>query len=211
MKKIVLTGGSGHCKVIIETLKELNIYDEIFITDENLVPGTKVLGCEVVGNDDCLQRLFDEGVTDAFVTVGSIKTTVIRRKLAEKIQTIGFHVPVIIDNTAVVASSAKIGKGTYIGKKTVVNADCRIGDYSIINTAAVMEHECVCGDFCHVSIGTICCGNVTLGNDVFVGANSTVIQGVSIGMNSVIGAGSIVLSNAPKNSNIVRIFWGGGE
>ncbi|MCR5397706.1 MAG: NeuD/PglB/VioB family sugar acetyltransferase [Lachnospiraceae bacterium] len=212
MKKIVLAGGSGHCKVIIETLKELNIYDEIFITDENLVPGTKVLGCEVVGNDDCLQRLFDEGVTDAFVTVGSIKTTAIRRKLAEKIQTIGFHVPVIIDNTAVVASSAKIGKGTYIGKKAVINADCIIGNYSIINTAAVMEHECTCGDFCHVSIGAVCCGKVCLGNDVFVGTNATVIQKVSIPSNTIVGAGSLIL-NSIKEPGIYggKVDFGNGK
>ena len=193
MKRIVLAGGSGHCKVIIETLKELNIYDEILITDASLMPGTKILGCEVVGNDDSLQRLFDEGVTDAFVAVGSIKTTLVRRKIAEKIESIGFHEPVIIDNTAVVASSAKIGKGTYIGKNAVVNADCKIGNYSIINTAAIMEHECVCGDFCHVSIGAVCCGNVCLGNDVFVGANSTVIQKVSLPSNTIVGAGSLIM------------------
>lgn len=203
MKKIVLAGGSGHCKVIIETLKELNIYDEIFITDASLTPGTKVLGCEVVGDDDSLQRLFDDGVTDAFVTIGSIKTTSIRRKVAEKIRTIGFNEPVVIDRTAIVASSAQIGRGTYIGKKAVINADCKIGNYSIINTAAVMEHECVCGDFCHVSIGAICCGNVILGNDVFVGANATVIQGRTVAAKAVIGAGVVVRNDIEKAGVIV--------
>lgn len=203
MRKIVLVGGGGHCKVIIETLKELNIYDEIVITDADLTPGTKVLGCEVVGNDDCLQHLYDEGTTDAFITVGSIKSTVVRRKVADKIKAIGFNEPVIIDKTAIVAGSAQIGKGTYIGKKTVINADCKIGNHSIINTVAVMEHECVCGDFCHVSIGAICCGNVSLGNDVFVGANATIIQGLNVVDGTIVGAGVVVRKDIEKARIII--------
>ncbi len=198
MKRIVLVGGGGHCKVVIESLKELNIYDEILITDPDLPAGTEIMDCKVVGDDSLLQTLYNDGVTDAFVTVGSIKTTKIRRRIAEKVQAIGFFEPVIIDATAVVAASAHIGSGTYIGKKSVVNADCVIGDHSIINTASVMEHESCCGEFCHVSIGAICCGNVKLGNDVFVGANSTIIQGISVVDNTVVGAGVVVRKKIEK-------------
>ncbi len=202
MKRIVLVGGGGHCKVVIDTLKELNSYDEIVITDLFLSKGTDVLGCKVVGDDDCLQTLFDDGVTDAFITLGSIKSTNARRKVAKRIQDIGFGEPVIIDASAVVASSADVGKGVYIGKKAVVNADCKIGDYAILNTASVMEHECVCGEFCHVSIGAICCGGVCMGNDVFIGANATVIQGISIVDNTIVGAGAVVRKNI-KEARIV--------
>lgn len=199
-KKIVLIGGGGHCKSVIDTLLRNKEYNEIVITDFDIPTGTRIFGCEVVGNDDLLPELLQNGITDAFITVGSIKSTALRRKLYSMACEMGFNIVNVIDKSAVVSEYCKLGKGIFIGKNAVINSDAFIGDCAIINTGAIIEHECKVGDFTHVSVGAALCGNVTVGNDSMIGAGTTVIQGITIGNNTIIGAGSTVIKNVDDNS-----------
>lgn len=199
-KKIVLIGGGGHCKSVLDTLLRNKEYDEIVITDHDITAGTKIFGCDVVGNDDLLPGLLQNGFTDAFITVGSIKSTALRRKLYSMACDIGFNIVNVIDDSAVVSEYCKLGKGIFIGKIAVINADAIIGDCAIINMGAIVEHECHVGDFSHVSVGTKMCGNVSVGNDSMIGAGTTVIQGITIGSRVVIGAGSTVIRSVEDDS-----------
>lgn len=201
--KLVLVGGGGHCKSVLDAAIRANYFSEIVITDCSIPVNTKILGCKVVGNDEVLPKLFEKGFKWAFITIGSIKATDIRRSVFLKTQKIGFCFPTIIDPSAVVSASALIGKGVYIGKNTIVNADVVINDMVIINTAAIIEHDCKIGDFTHIAVGATVCGGTEIESDVFVGANATIVQGVKIGMKSVVGAGSIVLDNVPEYSRVV--------
>ncbi len=197
--KLVLLGAGGHCKSVLDAALCSNQFSEIVITDPVTLVGTKVLGCKVVGTDEVLPKLFNEGFTQAFITVGSIQNSAVRRKLVCLATKIGFTFPVIIDPSAVISRFAKIGEGTFIGKNTVVNAGTKIGKHCIINTGAILEHDCSVGAYSHVSVGSILCGGVTLGSGVFVGAGSTVIQLTTISDNAIIGAHSIVLENVGEN------------
>ena len=203
--KIVLIGGGGHCKSVLDTLLRNNEYDEIVITDNAIPVDTKIMGCRVAGNDDVLLKLLTDGFADAFITVGSIKSTKVRRILFEKAIKLGFKMPNVIDKSAVVSNSSKLGKGIFIGKCAVVNADSTVGDAAIINTSSVIEHECIIGSFTHISVGAKLCGNVKVGNDSLVGAGSVVIQGVELGNNVIIGAGSTVLKSIEDDSTRVGV------
>ena len=194
-RKIVLIGGGGHCKSVLDTLLRNNEHDEIVITYNDIPVGTEIMGCKVAGNDDVLPELLKAGFSEAFITVGSIKSTKLRHILFDKASAVGFDMVNIIDISAVVSEYASLGKGIFIGKNSVVNADAVIGDAAIINTASVIEHECRIGDFTHVSVGAKLCGNVRVGNDSLIGAGSVVIQGVEIGNSVIIGAGSTVIDN----------------
>jgi len=202
-KKIVLIGGGGHCKSVLDSLLRNSEYDEIVITDNDIPVDSTIMGCRVAGNDDVLSDLLASGFTDAFITVGSIKSTKVRHILFEKAESIGFNMVNIIDKSAVVSEYAKLGKGIFIGKCTIVNADATIGDEAIINTNSVIEHECAVGSFTHISVGAKLCGNVKIGNDSLIGAGSVVIQGIEIGNNVIIGAGSTVIDNV--NDNTTRV------
>jgi sugar O-acyltransferase (sialic acid O-acetyltransferase NeuD family) len=199
-KKIVLIGGGGHCKSVLDSLLKEKKYDEIVITDHDITVGSEIFGCKVVGNDDILPQLLKEGFSDAFITVGSIKSTALRRKLYKIAIDAGFNIVNIIDSAAVVSDHCRLGYGIFIGKNAVINADAQIGDCAIINTGAIIEHECTLGDFTHISVGANLCGNVCVGEDSLVGAGATVIQGVHIGSNVIIGAGSTVINDVEDNS-----------
>lgn len=196
-KKIVLLGGGGHCKSVLDCLLSLKEYDRIGIVDRN--KSASVLGVAVIGTDDDLLELKEEGWTDAFITVGSIGTTSIRRKLYERIKSIGFVVPTIIAPSADIARGVTIKEGTFVGKRVVINTGSSIGFCAIINTAATIEHECTIGDFSHISSGDTLCGQVTVGANSHVGAGSIIRQGITVGRSSLIGIGSIVVKDIPDD------------
>lgn len=197
-KKLLLIGGGGHCGAVADTLLSLNAFDEIGIIDND--SDKCKCGIRVVGNDDDLPKLFAEGWNFAFICVGSIGDTYLRRKLYSNAKELGFAFPVIIDKTAAVSFSAKIAEGTYIGKLVVVNNDANIGTCCIINSGSVIEHNCKIGDFVHIAPGAVLCGEVKIGNDTHIGTGSCVRQQISVGSNSLIGIGSVVVKDVPENS-----------
>ena len=193
MSKLVLIGGGGHCKSVLDSALAMNKYTEIVITDPDIEPGTDIFGCIVAGNDDILQELLDAGFEDAFITVGSIKSCELRVRLSKRAEQLGFHFPVIVDPSAIISNNTRIGDGSFVGKNVVVNSDAIVGKHCIINSGAIIEHDCSVGDFCHVSVGSIICGGVSIGNESFIGAGTTIVNGLKIGDNVMIGAGSLVL------------------
>lgn len=202
-RRLVLIGGGGHCRSVLDAARRMNVFEEIVITDCSVPAGSEIMGCKVAGNDDLIPRLFQGGFQMAFVSVGSIESAERRKDIHRRAREAGFEFPNIIDPSAAVSGHAVLGEGVFIGKNAVVNAGSRIGDMAIINTGAIVEHGCHVGDFSHIAVGAVVCGDSQIGDSVFVGANATIIQGVRIGMNSVIGAGRVVLRDVEANSRIV--------
>ena len=202
-KRLVLLGGGGHCSSVLDAAQRMGMFDEIVITDCDMVAGTEFMGSRVVGTDDALLQLFQDGIRMAFISMGSIKSTKLRKLLYRRAMDMGFDFPNIIDPSALVSEYAMLGKGIFVGKNSVINAGARVGDMAIINTGAIVEHGSSIGSFSHISVGAVVCGDSKIGNSVFVGANAAIIQGVKVGANSIVGAGSVVLKDAAPDSRIV--------
>ncbi|WP_286152667.1 acetyltransferase [Sporofaciens musculi] len=204
-KRLVLLGGGGHCSSVLDAAQRMGMFDEIVITDCDMVAGTEFMGSRVVGTDDALLQLFQDGIRMAFISMGSIKSTKLRKLLYRRAMDMGFDFPNIIDPSALVSEYAMLGKGIFVGKNSVINAGARVGDMAIINTGAIVEHGSSIGSFSHISVGAVVCGDSKIGNSVFVGANAAIIQGVKVGANSIVGAGSIVLKDAVPDSRIIGL------
>ena len=197
---LVLIGGGGHCHSVIDVVHRLNLFDEVVITDCLIPPETCIMGCKVVGTDDKLLELRSKGFLYAFITVGSIESTLLRRKLEKKAEELDFIFPTIIDPSAVIAHSATILEGGFVGKQAVVNSNTELGKHCIVNTGAIIEHDCKVGDFSHISSCATLCGQVNVGSDTHIGAGSVVRQEISIGHNCIIGVGSAVVKDIPDNA-----------
>ncbi len=196
-KKLLLIGGGGHCRSVLDAVRKTGRYAEIGIVEKDrqaACPGVPVIGC-----DDDLPLLRKAGWSDAFVTVGSIGDTALRRRLHAMILALGFTIPVVIDPGAELAEDVRLSPGVFVGKRAVVNSGAVIGECAIVNTGALVEHDCVLGAFSHVSTGAVLCGGVVVGNDTHVGAGSVVRQYLEIGQRSVIGIGSVVTGNIPDD------------
>ena len=210
MGKLVLIGGGGHCKSVLDSALAMNIFDEIVITDTESKVGTEVLGCRVVGTDSELPQLIKNGFDNAFIAIGSIKSAALRKHLSAIAENIGFQFPIICDPTASISPFAKIANGTFIGKSVVINTEANIGKHCIINTGSILEHECTIGDYTHISVGAVICGSSHIGYESFIGAGSTVIQGTSIGDKTVVGANSVILSDVEDDREVYGIVTSSG-
>lgn len=193
MKRILLIGGGGHCRSVIDTLKDKD-YDEIGIIDSVNVCYD---GISVVGADEDIVRLYKRGWTEAFVTVGSIGDVAARRRLYNMVKETGFAIPAVIDQTAIVSEGTLISEGVFVGKGAIINAGCKIGECAIINTGAIIEHDCRVDSFAHISTGAILCGQTEIGENTHVGAGTVIRQLVKTGRDSLIGAGSVVVKDIP--------------
>ena len=207
MKPLILLGGGGHCKSVIEAAVSsgrniLGILD---------IPGTvgdPVLDFSVIGTDDDIPKYIDSA--EFVITVGQIKSASLRIKLDELIHQSGGKLATIIASTANVSRWAKVGEGSVILHGAMVNADAHIGRNCIINTMVNIEHDAVVGDFCHISTGSMVNGNVVIGDKVFLGSQSITMNGISIASDCVITAGAFVHKNIKISGiyagNPIRLF-----
>ena len=189
MKDILLIGGGGHCKSVIDIIEQEDKYSIAGIIDKKELIGTKVLDYTIIGCDDDLEQLFLQ-YKYAIVTIGHIKTNQLRVKLFNTLQNIGYTIPTIISPLAYVSKYAFIDKGTVIHHQALINADAKIGKNCIINSKALIEHDVVIEDNCHISTGAIINGGVVVSENIFVGSNATTKEYITI--NKFIKAGSLV-------------------
>lgn len=204
MEKIVLVGGGGHCKVIIDIIKSVRKYKIVGITDAN-TKDEQIIGVPIIGNDDVLEDLYNQGVENAFVCVGALGSIQIRNKIFDKLKSIGFNIPKLIHKNAIVSPYAKIGEGTCIMAGSIVNPGAVIEENCIINTGSIIEHDCLIGKNTHISPKASVAGGSKIGHDCHIGTGSTIIQGIKIGNNVVVGAGAVVLDNIEDNVTAVGI------
>lgn len=196
--KILLLGGGGHCRSVCSSVWRTGLYDEVGIVVKDLSDSESLTNQgRVVGTDSDLPALRDKGWTDAFVTVGSVGNTDVRHRLWDAILGCGFHVPVIVDPSAVVAEDVALQPGVFVGRGAVINAGSSVGRCAIINTGAVVEHDCVIGAFAHVSPGVTLCGQIRIGRDAHIGAGAVIRQQLRIGDHALIGIGSVVVCDIP--------------
>ncbi len=190
MKEIILIGGGGHCKSVIDVIEQEKKFKIAGIIDKPELLGEKTLNYQIIGNDSDLKSL-SKKYKYAIITVGQVSSPALRIKLFELIKDAGFVVPTIVSPRAYVSSYASIGEGTIIMHDALINASASVQENCIINTKAIIEHDVVISKHCHVSTGAIVNGEVTIGEGTFVGSSSTTKEGIIIKKNSFIKAGSV--------------------
>jgi sugar O-acyltransferase (sialic acid O-acetyltransferase NeuD family) len=200
MKEVLLIGGGGHCLSVIDSIESSNEFKITGIIDIDEKVGKKVGKYEVIGTDDDLEKFHNEGIKYAFITLASIGDVSHRLKLVKICKAHGFSLPTIIDSTAIIASSAIIQEGTFVGKGAIVNSESFVGENAIINTGSIIEHNSEIGDFSHIAPGVTLAGNVRVGNSTHLGIGSTVIQNIHIGNDVLIGSHSNVVSDITHNT-----------
>lgn len=186
---ILVIGGGGHCKALIDVIEQENKYIIAGIIDKRELVGQKIFGYKIIGCDDDLP-LFYEQYKKAAIAVGQIRSNTIRIKLFNLLKQIGYSMPVIISPTAYVSPYASIEEGTAIMHHALVNADAKIGKNCIINSKALIEHDAIIEDHCHISTGAIINGGATVRENSFVGSNSVCKEYVEL--NGFIKAGSVI-------------------
>jgi len=205
MNRIILLGGGGHAKVLIDLIKTAGHYEIAGILDKQLKIGSEVAGIPVLGNDDFLPELYSKGIKNACIAVGSIKDNSKRRELFERVKQIGFNIPYLVHPSAIVSGNSRISEGVQIMPGAIIQTDSLIGRNTIINTGVIIEHDCKIGKHIHVCPGAVVSGGSIIGDNAFIGAGATVINGIKIGSDAVIAAGAVVINNVPDGAKVIGI------
>ncbi len=191
MEEIILIGGGGHCKSVIDVIEQEGQFAIVGIVDKPEFIGTNVLDYPVIGSDSDLENLAKK-YNYALVTVGQIRSPEVRIKLFDIAKKAGFSLPRIISPRAYVSNHTCIGNGTVVMHDAFVNAGTSIGDNCIINSKALIEHDCKVSNHCHISTNAVINGGVTIEEGCFIGSGAVTNNSITVEKNSFIKAGSIV-------------------
>lgn len=193
LNSIVLIGGGGHARVLIELIQEAGKYQITGILDPNLEVGQQIKGISILGTDAELTRLQKQGIQNVAIAVGSIKTNSLRKTLFEQSQGVGLNLPTLVHHRAILSADVSLSDGVQVMAGAIIQTDSSIGSNTVINTGTQVDHDCQIGNHVFLSPGVVLSGGVTVGDNSFVGAGAVVIQGVKIGDNAVIAAGAVVV------------------
>ncbi|MCX8024552.1 MAG: hypothetical protein N3A60_05075, partial [Thermanaerothrix sp.] len=97
---LVLYGGGGHGKVLIELIQALGMYRLVGIIDDGLSVGEQVLGVPVLGGAEVLPQLYQQGVRLAVNGVGGIGRPEVRWRVFETLLQAGLNCPALVHPAA---------------------------------------------------------------------------------------------------------------
>ena len=189
MKPLILVGGGGHCKSVIEAAESAG-YSILGVLDLPEEVGKEILSTKVIGTDDDIPAYVDKA--EFVITVGFIKNPVVRIKLYNRIKEAGGKLATVIASTAHVSKYATLGEGTVVLHHAFVNADAKVGCNVILNNFVNIEHDAVIGDQCHISTGAMVNGECKVGERCFISSQSVLANCITVGDDIIVGAGSVV-------------------
>lgn len=201
--RILIYGGGGHGKMVIDVLRGMHTYTIRGVIDDGRTPGDLILGIPVIGGKAALKDVYDEGIRLAVNAVGGIGNIQVRIQVFRILADAGFSFPVIAHPTAHIDSSAVLAQGVQVFTHSYIGSEASLGFGVIANTGTIISHDCQIGDFTNISPGAVLAGNVTTGAAVLIGMGVTINLGVNIGAGAKIGNSATVKADVPEGG-IVR-------
>jgi sugar O-acyltransferase (sialic acid O-acetyltransferase NeuD family) len=201
LRLLYVFGASGHGKVVAEAARQSGLFRiRGFLDDDAGLWGREWDGVPVVGGRDRLATL--EGAGEIALGVGDNRS---RAAVARAVARNGRTLATIVHPTAVTATGAHVGPGSYLGPHAVVHSDATVGRGCIINTGAVVEHDCRIDDWVHVSPRAALGGAVRIGEGAHLGLGAIVLPGLTLGAWTILGAGAVLLGSLPGGVTAVGV------
>lgn len=185
---VILIGGSGHAKVVIDCIQSSGGHIA-GILDDGIAAGTIVLGIPVLGKVSAYTQYPE------YAFLIAIGNNAIRRRIAEELP-VKWHN--VIHPSSMVSQYAHIGTGTVVMPHAVVNSGASVGSHCIINTGAIVEHDNCIADYVHISPSVSLGGTVSIGAGTHIGIGASVRNNISICGGCTIGAGAAVVKDILK-------------
>jgi sugar O-acyltransferase (sialic acid O-acetyltransferase NeuD family) len=204
--EIVVIGGGGHAKVLLDAMLASGETRTIGIIDADPArKGSRVLDVHILGGDDVLPELARSGTQAFVIGVAGTKDNALRARLFAQAAAFGLTPMTIVHPRATISRWASIGAGSQILAGAVVNAHASLGQHVIVNSGAIVEHDCEIGDHAHVSSRACLLGGVKVGDLAHVGAGAVVRQLIQIGRSAVVGAGAVVVKDVAAGITVTGV------
>lgn len=108
--------------------------------------------------------------------------------------------PALIDPHAVVASSSRVGCGSFLNAGVVIGAVTMIGENVLVNRTTSIGHHCLIEDNVSFGPGATLAGNIRVGAGAMIGAGAVVLPDMRIGAGAIVAAGSLVRQHVPDHT-----------
>lgn len=203
-EKILVIGGGGHAKVVINLLLESEQFVPEGILDNRLEKGSSVLGVLVQGGDQLISGYEPDKVFLA-LGVGMMRASPLRKDLYDSFREKGFFFPTLIHSKTCIGTRVVLEDGIQVMAGVTIQPETMVGPNSILNTGAIIEHNCLIGAHSHISPGAVIGGNVVIGEGSLVGLGAQVLPGVKIGRDVTIGAGAAVVCDIPDGQTVAGV------
>jgi acetyltransferase EpsM len=199
---LLIFGGGGHGKTIIDLVRALGSFRIIGIIDDGLTPGSDVMDTPVLGGAQTLEEWHARGVRLAANCVGGIGNVDVRLRVFERLAKAGFTCPALVHPSAVVERSAALEPGVQVLAQAYIGSDVRVGFGTVINAGGIVSHDCTLGKVVNLSPGATLAGNVHVENYTQIGMRATVNLGITIGERCLLGNGCTVKKDVPANTRV---------
>ena len=197
---VVIFGAGGLGKSIIDLVRLDERLESLCIVDDDPDATDALLGVPLAGTRAVLPALREQGASLAANAVGAIGKIATRVTVFELLSEHGFVLPPLVDGSAYVAPSARLGDGAQVFAKAAVCADAELERDVIVNTGAIVSHDCLIAAHSHIAPGAMLAGHVQVGARTLVGMGVTTAVGVSIGADAIVGNGVVVNADVPDST-----------
>ena len=179
MSAVVLLGGGGHCRSVIDVIEQAGLYSILGVLEKEGFSDSNLMGYPLLGSDQDLPAFIEQNCA-VVITIGQIKTSEPREKLYRYAKGAGAEMPVVVSPRAYLSRHAKVGSGTTVMHEAIVNCSAEIGENSRIGVNAIIGPGVRIGRDCEIGPGAVV-EAALIGNGVRLKANS-VIGGTGFGL-----------------------------
>jgi len=194
-KTLIIIGGSGQAKVILDTIDLLS-YEQILIEDP-WAKTSHLLGFPVHSLVDVKQYANVEFV----IAVGdNYRRWEISRNLFDRCERPKFAT--LIHPKANVSKFSKIDMGAIVCSGAFVGPNAHIGKHVILNSNSSTDHDCIIEPFGSLGPKATLGGNATIGFRSAICISATVLHGIKVAQDVVVGASSLVNKDIENRNSV---------
>jgi len=126
-----------------------------------------------------------------------------REALYKKLVSSNVKLTNLIDVTAIVSPTAKLGIGSIVCEYSTIHTEVDLGINSLVQPFCNIGHDIKVGN--HTVLSPYCApgGGTVFGDRVFVGMKVSIMESIVIGDDAIVGMGSAVFRDVPTGSTVI--------
>lgn len=199
---LLIYGAGGLAKEVYDLAKRNypDKWNNILFVDDYAEEGVKSFGKTVKFSTILAELKNGQKQYEGIVAVGEPRD---RELLTQRFADAGISITNIIDRTARISPTVKLGTGVIICEFVSIHAFADVGSGVLIQPGAVIGHDIIIGDYSVMGTYSAPGGECVFGKNTYVGMNATIKEKLTVGNNAIIGMGAVVFRDVEENTVVV--------
>lgn len=200
-KRIVILGAGAAARMCAYILGLDEAVEVVGFTDnDDSRRGELISGLPILGPDEQLSQLYEEGVHHAVIGVGDPD---LRYRLRLLVEELGFKLTGAVHPTAVIAPDVDIAEnaivlpGAILADNPVIGSNVFVGQGVVVGHGANVASDCLVGG--RSAIGA----DVTIEERALIGWGAVIGPSCKVGKGAAVATGATVVSDVPENAVVV--------